>query len=79
MTCREFADFIADYLAGELEVDVRARFEQHLEVCSNCVKYLAGYQAAIDLGRDAFEECGDASLPDDVPDDLVKAILTARR
>ena len=78
MTCREFADYIADYLSGELPADVRARFEQHITVCPNCVKYLAGYKATIDLGRAAFSDEA-APVPEDVPDALVKAILSARR
>jgi anti-sigma factor RsiW len=77
VTCREFADFMADYLSGELPADVRVRFEHHLSVCTNCVKYLAGYQGAIALGKRAFDE--DAQVPADVPEDLVKAILSARR
>jgi anti-sigma factor RsiW len=78
VTCREFADFIADYLSGELPAEVRVRFEHHLSVCTNCVKYLAGYQGAITLGKGAFEDDDAAQVPAEVPDDLVKAILTAR-
>ena len=78
MTCREFADFMADYLSGELPQDVRAKFDDHLGVCSNCERYLAGYKAAIRLGKRAFD-AGDEPLPADVPDALVKAILAARR
>ena len=78
MTCREFADFMADYLSGDIPADVRNRFEHHLGVCSNCVKYLADYQAAIALGQHAFED-GATDVPADVPDELVKAILAARR
>jgi anti-sigma factor RsiW len=77
VTCREFADFMADYLSGELPADVRARFEHHLSVCTNCVKYLAGYQGAVALGKRAFDDEA-AQVPSDVPEDLVKAILTAR-
>ena len=78
MTCREFAGFMADYLSGELSADVRARFEQHLNVCSNCVKYLAGYADTIALGRAAFKD-DDDEVPGEVPNALVKAILAARR
>ncbi len=78
MTCREFSDFIADFLSGELPAETLATFEQHLTVCSNCVKYLAGYKATVELGRAAFDD-EMAALPDDVPDDLVTAILSARR
>ena len=78
MTCREFAEFISDYLAGELPPDARAQFEGHLDVCPNCVAYLSNYRDTIALGRRAFTD-DDAALPDDVPDDLVQAILASRR
>ena len=77
MTCREFADFMMDYLAGELPQDSLASFERHLGACQNCQKYLAGYQDTVKLGKRAFDQT--AELPADVPDDLVKAILESRR
>ena len=78
MTCREFADFIGDYLSGELPADETALFERHMSRCPNCHAYLANYRTTIDLGRHAFTE-DEAVLPDDVPDDLVDAILSSRR
>lgn len=77
MTCREFAGFIADYLADELDVDVHARFSRHMARCANCRVYLSNYQAAGALGRRAFHT-DDDRLPDDVPTELVAAILSAR-
>ncbi|MES1256090.1 MAG: zf-HC2 domain-containing protein [Acidobacteriota bacterium] len=78
MTCREFADFMADYVSGELTGEARDRFERHLHVCENCVRYLSGYRTTIALGRRAFDDA-DGPVPGDVPDALVKAILAARR
>lgn len=78
MTCRDFASFIMQYLSGELPDSTRAAFEEHLALCPNCVQYLVQYRATIDAGRDAFGE-PDASVPAAVPEDLVKAILAARR
>jgi anti-sigma factor RsiW len=76
VTCREFADFIMSYVSGELSGDPLATFERHLQRCQNCKRYLAGYQESTALGRAAFDDA--AALPDDVPEDLVKAILAAR-
>jgi anti-sigma factor RsiW len=76
MTCRDFADFLDDYLAGELLPDVHATFLAHLAICANCERYLTQYRQAIALGRAAFAD--DCDLPGDVPDDLVNAILAAR-
>jgi anti-sigma factor RsiW len=77
VTCREFADFIAGYLAGDIAPAVRREFEHHLEICENCRRYLASYQESVALGRHAFDD-ERAALPDDVPEDLLKAILAAR-
>ena len=78
MTCREFADFLADYLSGALSPKTRAQFERHLELCANCVAYLSNYRDTIALGKAAVDD-DDAQLPTDVPEGLVKAILAARR
>ena len=77
MTCREFADFMADYLSGEMSVTVRQAFDHHLTLCVNCRRYLASYEETIKLGKAAFDD-EDAALPSDVPEQLVKAILDAR-
>ena len=78
MTCREFADFMADYLSDELSSDSRTQFEHHLSLCANCRTYLKSYEETVRLGKRAFDD-EDAALPADVPEDLVKAILGARR
>jgi len=78
LTCRQFADFMADYLSGELAADTVAAFEYHLSVCPNCCVYLSNYREAVKLGRQVMSD-DDAELPGDVPDGLVNAILAARR
>lgn len=77
MTCREFAAFLDDYVAGSLHMDVQHRFEEHITVCPNCVRYLAQYRDAIAFGRSSWDH-PDSAVPVDVPDDLVAAIMTAR-
>ena len=76
MTCREFADFMADYLSGDLHPDVLQQFVRHLELCINCQRYLTSYRETIALGKRALAD--DGALPADVPEDLVRAILAAR-
>ncbi len=78
MTCREFADFMMDYLSDELSSEARAPFDYHLSLCANCRKYLTSYEETVKLGKRAFAD-EDAALPSDVPEELVKAILAARR
>jgi anti-sigma factor RsiW len=76
VTCRELADFIADYLSGELSADIRAAFDRHLALCANCRTYLASYEETVKLGKAAFDD-GDADVPANVPEQLVRAILDA--
>ncbi len=78
MTCRDFANFIMDYLEGCLPSDVQQPFEHHLSICPACGRYLRGYQATVAAGRAAFCE-PDAPLPDEVPEELVSAILESLR
>jgi hypothetical protein len=77
MTCREFADFMADYRSRELSADICGAFEHHLRLCVNCQKYLTGYEEAVKLGKRAFADENDA-LPRQVPEELVQAILRAK-
>jgi hypothetical protein len=78
MTCREFADFVLAYVEQTLSADERLRFEHHLTICPDCVRYLQQYHDTIAAARLAAD-ADDDSLPSDIPDDLVKAILDARR
>ena len=81
MTCREFTEFLNAYVDGTLAPAETAEFDRHLAVCSNCVRYLETYKQTIELTAAAFEGERDGAepLPDDVPPDLVKAILAAVR
>ncbi len=75
MTCRECADFLSDYLAGDLSVEVRATFERHLSLCPNCAIYLDQFRATVKAGKHAYEAAETAEMPEE----LVRAILAARR
>lgn len=78
MTCREAADFLADYLAGTLPADVHTLFERHLAVCANCRAYLATYAAMPDVARAAWTH-SDRDAANAMPEDLVRAILDSLR
>jgi anti-sigma factor RsiW len=78
MTCREFTEFLLDYHAGALRPAERARFDGHLAECEACVAYLGSYDATIRLGKGAFAHPDDP-VPDEVPEELVQAIIAARR
>ena len=74
MTCREFIEFLMEYLLGEVD---REKFDAHLAVCPSCVNYLKTYQEAVKAGKTAFSD-PDEQLPDEPPEDLIKAILASR-
>ena len=76
VTCQEFVEFVDRYLSGTMEPDLAARFEHHLSTCPPCVVYMDTYRATAEVGRRALRS--DESLPGDVPEDLVQAILRAR-
>jgi anti-sigma factor RsiW len=78
VTCRTFIEFLSEYRSGELPESQRDEFDFHLTECAECVAYLKTYDKTIQLGRGAFMEL-EAGLPADVPDELIRAILAARR
>ena len=77
ITCEQFEEFILAYTEGKLPKRQQIVFELHLKVCPECRDYLAAYRRTIEVSKRAFEE-PDQALPDEVPEDLVKAILAAR-
>lgn len=81
MTCREVLDFLLDYLALELPEPQVAEFERHLAACPSCVAYLKSYEQTIQLSQslaDAAPDAPPAELANELPEDLVAAILKAR-
>jgi anti-sigma factor RsiW len=78
VTCREFIDFIIDYVSGDLRPDVSSAFEHHIVDCPDCHRYLTQYQTTVADGRQAFADEGD-DVPHDVPEALIQAILRSRQ
>jgi len=78
MTCRELTDFIHAYLDRELPEAEAAEFERHLALCEPCVCYMDSYRRTLDLCKSAYGEEREIP-PDDVPEELIRAILAARR
>ena len=78
MSCREFTEFLHDYLHGGLLAVVRAELDRHLAECPWCVAYLDSYQKTMRLARAAFPAAEEAPPPRDAPEELIQAILRAR-
>jgi hypothetical protein len=78
LTCLEFERFVQDYQEGSLSLRERRVFDFHMELCPMCRVFFASYLKTIELGR-RICATDDASSPADLPEDLVSAILAARR
>ena len=74
VTCEEVIGFLDDYLAGELVPERAREFERHLSICDSCVAYLDSYRATMYLAKASA-----ASAAAELPPDLLRAILAARR
>jgi len=59
MKCRELAEFLMDYVSGELPQESRTHFEFHLSKCKNCHEYLVQYEVTIKAGKIACDEMSD--------------------
>ncbi|MFN8547558.1 MAG: zf-HC2 domain-containing protein [Candidatus Eisenbacteria bacterium] len=78
MNCRELVEFLMQYLDGDLPPAEATHFEEHVQMCPPCLAYLETYRAAIRAGKKVccHEE---ESLRRAIPEELVQAILAARR
>ena len=76
MTCRDALEFLADYLDGSLPLRQRLSLDFHLSLCSQCRDYLDNYRKTIQASRDALT---DRALCEELPEELVQAILATRK
>jgi anti-sigma factor (TIGR02949 family) len=75
MTCKDFIDFLMDYLEKQLPDGSRDEFEKHIEDCPDCLHYLDSYKSTVELGQNVCKD--DDSAPEDAPEKLIQAILSA--
>jgi anti-sigma factor RsiW len=61
MTCRQLAELLIDFVAGELAQDHHKQCENHLKRCPSCVTFVETYQLTIRLTR----QLPRSSLPTD--------------
>ena len=78
MTCREMVEFLTDYSSGELPPAQVRIFEEHLDCCPPCLDYLESYKTTVRLGK-AVCQISDGPPPQDAPQELLRAILQARK
>jgi anti-sigma factor RsiW len=74
-TCREVIGFLLEYLSGDLPPERERAFEEHLAECPSCVAYLRTYRTTVRMAREAMVTAGP---PEELPRELLQAILAAR-
>jgi predicted anti-sigma-YlaC factor YlaD len=67
LTCQELVELVTDYLEGSLSAQERARFDEHLAMCTGCRNYLAQMRRTISSLGQLSEE----SIPAQARDDLL--------
>ena len=77
MTCKEAIGFLGDYHDGALPWRERLVFHWHLAFCRHCRQYLSSYAETVRQTR-ALRSDVDIETQD-VPAELLRAILAARR
>jgi anti-sigma factor RsiW len=77
MNCREFTEFLHEYLFGDLPAEERVEFEKHLAECPWCVAYLHSYRKTIQLEQAALAAPEDGPPPADAPAELVRGVHCA--
>jgi anti-sigma factor RsiW len=76
INCREFDEFIVNYLDGSLPARQRLAFKMHLAACSTCRNYLKQYRKTMSAAQNAMSALEERHAA--VPDDLVRAVLSAK-
>jgi anti-sigma factor RsiW len=71
LSCQEVVELVTDYLDGALARDEAALFEQHLNFCDGCVRYVDQIKATVETVGEAREE--------DIPPQAKEWLLTAFR
>jgi hypothetical protein len=51
MKCRELAELLVDYVAGELNPELAEHIKGHLCLCPPCVRFVETYEVTIKLTR----------------------------
>ena len=65
--CKECIELLHDYLAGELNPEVNASLEEHLEDCPPCIAFVNTYKSTTLLSRTALKS---NEIPDIVKERL---------
>ena len=65
--CKECLELLHDYLEGELNPEVNASLEEHLEDCPPCIAFVNTYKTTTDFCRTTLKS---TEIPDVVKERL---------
>lgn len=77
MTCKEFIEFLLEYFEDDLAQERREVFEEHMEICPDCVAYLDSYRQTVSMLEESSKS-GSEEVGEEVPRSLIDAILAAQ-
>ncbi len=78
LTRKEFDEFMIDYLEGGLPVWQKFMCWLHLKMCRESAHFIRQVHRVIAHEQRA-SDCPDGSVPDSVPEELVKAAMAHRK
>ena len=78
ISCKEVIEFLWAYVSDELSPEKRHEFDRHLALCPSCVAYLDSYKKTIEMEKAMVSEIAEEEC-EEVPEDLVQAVLKARK
>lgn len=79
LTCKQLIESLAEYVEGRLSLSRKSAFMLHLFCCGHCRAYLHNYEITIDASKQAFVKLDGDQNTVEVPEDIVQAILKARK
>lgn len=74
LTCRQFDQFIVDYIDGALTPKQMRVFDVHMALCPMCKAHFETYLTTYKMGQQALGQT-DEKVPADMPEELIAAIL----
>lgn len=76
ITCRQFDEFLADYLDGGLTDRQKKIFDGHMALCPMCGAHFGTYMATFKMTQQAFGPSNDF-IPEHVPEELTLAVINS--
>lgn len=79
VNCKAIAEFLAQFLDGELDEMTRAQFELHMKLCPPCGHHLDAYRKTIEMIRRCGRSEKDPAHEGRCAEGLIQRILAAKQ